>query len=95
MVELKTPGRYRRQTSSRATVALLADDDVLVCFQRAALEEARALRPAIRTVQHVGFGVSIRAARDAWAAGFSDAPRHAPRASRPRSRSASCRSSTP
>jgi glycerophosphoryl diester phosphodiesterase len=53
-------------------VRLLSDDDVLLCFQRPALEEARALRPGIRTCQHVGFGVSIRAARDAWAAGFSN-----------------------
>jgi len=44
-----------------------------VCFQRTALEEARALRPGLRTVQHVGFGVSVRAARGAWAAGFQDA----------------------
>jgi glycerophosphoryl diester phosphodiesterase len=46
---------------------------VLVCFQRAPLEEARRLRPGIRTVQHVGFGVSIRrAAQGAWAAGFQN-----------------------
>ena len=52
---------------------LLGPDDALVCFQRDALDEARALRPGLRTVQHVGFGVSIRGARDAWAAGFADA----------------------
>jgi glycerophosphoryl diester phosphodiesterase len=72
MAELKTPRRYRRHDVVARTVRLLADDDVVVCFQRAALEEARSLRPAIRTCQHVGYGVSIRAARDAWAAGFSD-----------------------
>jgi glycerophosphoryl diester phosphodiesterase len=72
MVELKTPRRYKRHQVVERTVQLLADADVLVCFQRAALEEARALRPALRTCQHVGYGVSIRAARDAWAAGFSD-----------------------
>jgi glycerophosphoryl diester phosphodiesterase len=72
MVELKTPRRYRRYSVVERTVRLLTDADVLVCFQRAALEEARALRPAMRTCQHVGYGVSIRAARDAWAAGFSD-----------------------
>ena len=33
----------------------------------------RELRPGLRTVQHVGFTVSIRAAREAWAAGFHDA----------------------
>jgi glycerophosphoryl diester phosphodiesterase len=53
-------------------VRLLSDADSVVCFQRAALEEARRLRPAIRTCQHVGYGVSIRAARGAWAAGFAD-----------------------
>jgi glycerophosphoryl diester phosphodiesterase len=72
MAELKTPRRYRRHDVVARTVRLLSVDDVVVCFQRAALEEARRLRPGIRTCQHVGFGVSIRAARDAWAAGFSD-----------------------
>jgi glycerophosphoryl diester phosphodiesterase len=72
MAELKTPGRYTRYDVVARTVRLLSNDDVVVCFQRAALEEARSLRPAIRTCQHVGYGVSIRAARDAWAAGFSN-----------------------
>jgi glycerophosphoryl diester phosphodiesterase len=72
MVELKTPSRYRRYRVVPRAVELLGPDDVLVCFQRAALEEARTLRPGLRTVQHVGFAVSIRAARGAWAAGFYD-----------------------
>jgi glycerophosphoryl diester phosphodiesterase len=82
MVELKTPSRYRRHDVVRRTLGLLgADDDaVLVSFQRAALEEARRLRPGLRTIQHVGLGVSIRAAAvdGAWAAGFWD-PRTTPR----------------
>jgi glycerophosphoryl diester phosphodiesterase len=73
MVELKTPSRYRQHAVVARTVRLLGDDDVLISFQRSALEEARSLRPALRTVQHVGFGTSIRAARHAWAAGFIDA----------------------
>ena len=68
MVELKRP---TADTVER-TLVQLADDDVLVCFQRRALELARRIRPALRTVQHVGFGVSIRAAADSWAAGFDD-----------------------
>jgi glycerophosphoryl diester phosphodiesterase len=72
MAELKTPRRYRRHDVVARTVRVLSDEDIVVCFQRAALEEARRLRPSIRTCQHVGYGVSIRAARDAWAAGFSD-----------------------
>ena len=68
MVELKRP---RGDTVQRA-LALMRDDDVLVCFQRAALEEARTRRPAVRTVQHVGYGVSIRRATGAWAVGFRD-----------------------
>lgn len=72
MVELKTPHRYAGHAVVARTVRLLAQDDALVCFQRAALVEARSMRPSLRTVQHVGFGVSIRAARDAWAAGFHD-----------------------
>jgi glycerophosphoryl diester phosphodiesterase len=68
MVELKRP---RGDTVQRA-LRLLDDEDVLVCFQRRALEEARVRRPRLRTVQHVGFGVSIRRAAGAWAAGFQD-----------------------
>jgi glycerophosphoryl diester phosphodiesterase len=73
MVELKTPRRYCRHGVVRRTLALLDDDAVVVCFQRAALEEVRQRRPALRTVQHVGFGVSIRGAAGAWAVGFHDA----------------------
>ena len=72
MVELKTPSRYRRHDVVRRTLALLDDDAVLLCFQRRPLEEARRLRPGLRTMQHVGFGVSIRGARGAWAVGFRD-----------------------
>src|SRR5437868_13410198 len=71
--EVKTPRRYRRHDVVARTVRLLGADDVLVCFQRPALEEARLLRPGLRTVQHVGYGVSLRGAREAWAAGFADA----------------------
>jgi glycerophosphoryl diester phosphodiesterase len=72
MVELKTPNRYRRYEIVTRTIELMSEDDVLVCFQRPALVEARALRPGLRTVQHVGYGVSIRGAAGAWAAGFHD-----------------------
>ena len=44
LVELKTPRRYRRHDVVARTVRLLGPDDALVCFQRAALQEARALR---------------------------------------------------
>ncbi len=74
MVELKTPYRYRRHDLVRRTLALLDDDAVIVSFEPRALLEVRWLRPELRTVQHVGFGVSIRrAAGYAWAAGFADA----------------------
>lgn len=68
MVELKRP---RGDTVERA-LRLLADDDVVVSFQRRAIEETRRRRPRIRTVQHVGFGVSIRRAQGGWAVGFQD-----------------------
>jgi len=68
MVELK---RARGNTVEHV-LRMLHNDDVLVCFQRAPLAEARARRPQIRTVQHVGFGVSIKRAGDAWAVGFQD-----------------------
>jgi glycerophosphoryl diester phosphodiesterase len=72
MVELKTPHRYSAEKIVTRTLELMHDEDVLVCFQRRALVEARALRPSIRTVQHVGFGTSIRGATGAWAVGFQD-----------------------
>ena len=73
MVELKRPFRYRGHDVVRRTLALLEDDDVLVCFEPGALEEAHRLRPRLRLLQHVGFGVSIaEAAGYAWAAGFED-----------------------
>ncbi len=68
MVELKRP----RGDTVRNALALMHDDDVFVCFQRRATEEARRLRPAVRTVQHVGFGVSIRRAAGGWAVGFQN-----------------------
>jgi glycerophosphoryl diester phosphodiesterase len=73
MVELKHPYRYRRHDVVRRTLVLLDDDAVVVCFEPAALLEARRLRPKLRRLQHVGFGVSItRAAGYAWAVGFAD-----------------------
>jgi glycerophosphoryl diester phosphodiesterase len=68
MVELKRP---RGDTVERA-LRLLDDDDVLVSFQRRAIETTQRLRPKMRTVQHVGFGVSIRRARGGWAVGFQN-----------------------
>jgi glycerophosphoryl diester phosphodiesterase len=68
MVELKRP---RGDTVER-TLELLRDDDVVVSFQRRAIEEVRARRPELRTVQHVGFGVPIRRAAAGWAVGFQD-----------------------
>jgi glycerophosphoryl diester phosphodiesterase len=72
MAELKRPGRYRRHDLVRRTLGQLDDEAVVVCFQRPVLEEVRRLRPGMRTVQHVGFGVSIRRAAGAWAAGFQN-----------------------
>jgi glycerophosphoryl diester phosphodiesterase len=73
MVELKSPWRYRRHDVVARTVAALTADDVLVSFERSALELARRLRPALRVLQHVGFGVSIAASsRYAWGVGFND-----------------------
>ena len=67
-VVLKRP---HGDTVERA-LRLLADDDVVVSYQRRAIEETRRLRPKVRTVQHVGFGVSIRRAVGGWAVGFQD-----------------------
>ena len=68
MVELKRP---RGDTVARA-LRLLDDEDVIVSFQRRAIEETQRRRPKLRTVQHVGFGVSIRRAAGGWAVGFQN-----------------------
>jgi len=79
MAELKRPYAYRGRDVVGRTLELLDDEDVVISFEARALEEVHRLRPRLRTVQHVGFGVSMRrAARYAWAAGFHDA-----RATRP------------
>jgi glycerophosphoryl diester phosphodiesterase len=73
MVELKQPYRYRRHDVVRRALAAVDDEAVLVCFEPCALLEARRVRPEIRRLQHVGFGVSIAAAaRYAWAVGFAN-----------------------
>jgi glycerophosphoryl diester phosphodiesterase len=73
MVELKRPYRYRRENVVARALDLLDDDAILVCFERGALLEAQRLRPGVRRLQHVGFGVSITsAARYAWGVGFGD-----------------------
>ena len=79
MAELKSPWLFRRHDIVARTVELLPVDGVVVSFSRQAILETRRLRPALRTVQHVGYGTSIRvAAGFAWAAGY-DATRVTPR----------------
>ena len=68
MVELKRP---RGDLVSRV-LRLLDDDDVVLSFQRRAVEETQQLRPRMRTIQHVGFGTSIRTAQGGWAVGFQN-----------------------
>ncbi len=82
MVELKAPYRYRRHRVVERTLELLDDDAVVVCFEAGAIAEVRAMRPVLRTVQHVAF-VPIRraASQGCWAVGFDDR-RASPRAIR-------------
>ncbi|HEV8685699.1 MAG TPA: glycerophosphodiester phosphodiesterase [Gaiellaceae bacterium] len=80
MAELKRPYRYRRFDVVRRTLALLDDEAVVVCFEAGAIATVRALRPELRTVQHVALvPLRVAAARGCWAAGFEDA-RATPRA---------------
>ena len=80
MAELKSAHLYRRRGLVDGAVRLLDPQrDAVVSFERGALLEARQLEPRLRVLQHVGLGVSIRAASSyAWAVGFWD-PRATPR----------------
>jgi glycerophosphoryl diester phosphodiesterase len=72
MVELKHPYLYRRHDVVRRTLELVDDDAVILSFEPGALRTVRRLRPKLRTLQHVGFGVSLRRAAGSWAVGYSD-----------------------
>jgi glycerophosphoryl diester phosphodiesterase len=73
MAELRSAHLFRRHDLIGRTVALLGDDDLLLSFGRRTLQEARRRKPSLRVLQHVGYGVSVRAAsRYAWAVGFHD-----------------------
>jgi glycerophosphoryl diester phosphodiesterase len=78
-VEIKRPDLYRRHTLTRRTLdsiaahALDADSLFVVSFSARAIAEVRALRPELRTIQHVEY-VPIRRAAElgAWGVGFKD-----------------------
>ncbi len=73
MAELKSAYLFRRHDVIGRTVAALGDEDVVISFGRRTLLDARRRRPGLRVLQHVGYGVSIRAASSyAWAVGFHD-----------------------
>jgi glycerophosphoryl diester phosphodiesterase len=72
MLDLKQPHRYRGHRLLARAVALLDRDAIVAAFEPAALEEARRLRPELRTVLHVA-NVPLRlAAGRFWAASFDD-----------------------
>jgi glycerophosphoryl diester phosphodiesterase len=73
MIELKHPSRYRRHDVVRRTLELVDDDAVIVSFEREALRSVHRLRPGMRTIQHLGFGRTIRHATGAWAVGLRNA----------------------
>jgi len=78
MAELRSAHLFRRHDLIGRTAALLGEEDVLLSFGRRTLLEARRLKPSLRVMQHVGYGVSIRAAAEyAWAVGI-----HNPRVTR-------------
>jgi len=73
MVELKSARLYRGRQLVPRTLELLGRNDLLLSFERRCLLEALRLRPSLRVLQHVGYGVSIRSAASyAWAVGFHD-----------------------
>jgi glycerophosphoryl diester phosphodiesterase len=73
MAELKSAYLFRRHDVIGLTVAALDEGDVVLSFSRRTLLDARRRRPELRVLQHVGYGVSIRAASSyAWGVGFHD-----------------------
>ena len=72
MLELKHPYLYRRHDIVPRTLELVDDEAVILSFEPGALRTVRRLRPDLRTLQHVGFGVSLRRAAGAWAVGFAN-----------------------
>jgi len=74
MCELKSPYRYRRHDVVGRSLALLDDEaDALLSFEPGAIAAARALRPRLRCIQHVGLvPLRLAALRGCWAAGFAD-----------------------
>ena len=74
MAELKSAHLYRRHDLVRGTVERLGPEDVALSFEPRAVQEAKRRRPRLRVLQHVGYGVSIRAASAyAWGVGLADA----------------------
>lgn len=78
-VEIKRPDLYRRHTLTRRTLDRIAAHDLdpdsvfVLSFSARAIAEVRALRPDLRTIQHVEY-VPIRRAAElgAWGVGFKD-----------------------
>jgi glycerophosphoryl diester phosphodiesterase len=79
MLDLKHPYRYRRYDFVARAVALLDEDAIVAAFEPKALEEARRLRPELRTAQHVANVPLRRAAGRVWAASFDDRSATRPR----------------
>ncbi len=74
MAELKSPHLQRAHPFVERVVSRLEPGDVVISFQQRALLETRRLAPGLRLLQHVGLGVSIRAAAHyAWGVGFVNA----------------------
>jgi glycerophosphoryl diester phosphodiesterase len=73
MAELKNSHLYRAAPIVERVVSRLERDDIVISFQQRALHETLRLEPSRRVIQHVGVGVSIRAAAGyAWGVGFVD-----------------------
>jgi glycerophosphoryl diester phosphodiesterase len=73
MAELKNPHLYRALRFVERVVPRLGRDDIVLSFQQRALLETLRLQPRQRVIQHVGLGVSIRAAAGyAWGVGFEN-----------------------
>jgi glycerophosphoryl diester phosphodiesterase len=71
-VEIKHHALTSRTLQALEHHRIKPDETIIVSFHRRAIEKTRALRPELRTIQHVAYVPIRQAAAYAWGIGFED-----------------------